>query len=167
MQKCRCTHTHTHTRFPPPSSPIRLPYQKRKGREGGGWSPCDNGFHQIPPLSQIKMPAWRALAIFLFICLLIFFFSLSASAIGFLGQSIVTGLPNIQGEVNLNLIGHCLILPIADSCSWYWSQSCPPHISSHLLEWGSMFVPVSVSLVEDAVAVSSWNSLSTMGKYPN
>lgn len=58
----------------PPSSLIRrLLIRKRKlreKREEGG----DNGFHQIPPLSQIKMPAWRALAIFLFICLLIFFF---------------------------------------------------------------------------------------------
>lgn len=119
--------------------------EKKRGRmkvvsgERGGQL-CDNGFHQIPPLSQIKMPAWRALAIFLFICARPLHTHARththtfrmASAIGFGGgQSIVTRLPHIQGEVNLNLIGDCLILPIADSCSWYRSQSCSSHISSH------------------------------------
>lgn len=71
-----------------------------------------------------------------------------ASAIGFVGQSIVTDLPHIQGEVNLNLIGDCLILPIADSCSWYWSQSCSSHISSHRSVWGSVFVCVLLCLCQ-------------------
>lgn len=142
------THTHVPTALPSRQSD-KVAYQNRKGRDEGEAMGLlfDNGFHQIPLLSQIKMPAWRALAIFLFICLLIFFSSpppLSESAIGFLGQSIVTDLPHIQGEVNLNLIGHCLILPITDSSSRYWSQSCTPTLTPHLIttfcKGGGMFV---------------------------
>lgn len=69
------THTHTSTWSPPKQSDKAALSEKKGARRerGGGGLLCDNGFHQIPPLSQIKMPAWRALAIFLFICLLIFF----------------------------------------------------------------------------------------------
>lgn len=86
----------------------------------------DNGFHQILPLSQIKMPAWRALTIFL--C--IYPPATMASAIGFVGQSIVAGPPCTRGEGTLHLIGNCLTLPIADFLSWYRSQSCCSHIWS-------------------------------------
>lgn len=71
------THTHTHvpTAHPLSRQSDKVAYQNRKGRDEGEAMGLlfDNGFHQIPLLSQIKMPAWRALAIFLFICLLTFF----------------------------------------------------------------------------------------------
>lgn len=58
--------------FTPKQSDKVVLSEEKKGKEEEGAPPCDNGFHQIPALSQIKMPAWRALAIFLFICLLFF-----------------------------------------------------------------------------------------------
>lgn len=108
------------------------------------------------------MPAWRALVIFLFICLL-FFIPPSVSAIGFLAQSIVTGLPHIQGEVNLNLIGHCLILPIADSCSWYWSQSCPPsHLITSLHVGQCVYLCLCQSVWWKMWSVSHWKNWKTL-----
>lgn len=95
---------------------------------GGGVEMFDNGFHQILPLSQIKMPAWRALTIFLCI------YPPSTHHNGECHRicgPIYCPRPTVHARSsNLHLIGNCLTLPIADFLSWYRSQSCCSHIWS-------------------------------------
>lgn len=87
----------------------------------------DNGFHQILPLPQIKMRPRRALTIFLFICSP---HTHHGECHRICGANLLSQAFHTQGEVNLHLIGDCLILPIADSLSRYRSQSCSSRIWS-------------------------------------
>lgn len=143
-----CTHTHS-----PPKQFDKVVLSEKKGQGGtGGGLLCDNGFHQIP-LSQIKMPAWRALVIFLFICLL--FFSSDGECHRISGPiychrpATHTRRSQPQSDRPLSYSPHrwfLLIVLIA---------KLSPLTSHHIAPCGAVcaFVPVSVSLMEDVVSV--------------